>query len=60
MHDVFVTVTQASKALSLTKQETLELIEKYRIRKIKAFPDDVRFVVSMRDLNLVMMKKIKD
>jgi len=52
-----MTVTEASKAIGKTKQETLELIEKYQIRKFKAFPNDTRFLVSMKDVNLILMRK---
>jgi len=55
--DNYMTVTEASKAIGKTKQETLELIEKYQIRKFKAFPNDTRFLVSMKDVNLILMRK---
>lgn len=58
--DVLMTVTEAATALGLTKQQTLDLIERFKVRKFRACPNDIRFLISMKDVNLVLRKKIPE
>ena len=46
-----MTITQAAEFLGRTKNEIKELAEKGVFTKIKAVPDDVRYVLSMHEVN---------
>ncbi|WP_041917286.1 hypothetical protein [Desulfitobacterium dehalogenans] len=49
-NDRYLTVTQVSAALKLSKAETIDFIFNNHIRTYKALPDH-RFMVSIRDFN---------
>lgn len=49
--DNYLTVSQAAEYLNCTKEEVKELVDKQKLRAYKALPNDVRYLVSMREVN---------
>ncbi|MDD4334791.1 MAG: helix-turn-helix domain-containing protein [Desulfotomaculaceae bacterium] len=49
--DIYVTITQASDYLGLSKNEVKDLVKKGILKAYKAMPNDVRFLLSMREVN---------
>ena len=50
-NDNYLTVTQVAEYLGLTKTEVKQLIEDGKLRPVKAYPNDTRYVLSMREVN---------
>lgn len=56
--DKLLTVTQAATALNCTKEDVKSLVTEGRLTPIKALSGDVRYKVSMREVNRLLSKRI--
>lgn len=58
--DIYITVTQAAEAMGIIKGETKELADQGILKKYKAYRGDTRYLLSMREVNLLRDKRIKN
>ncbi len=56
--DNFLTVTQAAEILNCSKTEVKNIVAKGKLTPIKAFEGDVRYMLSMKEVNRLLTRGI--
>lgn len=58
--DIYITVTHAAEAIVYNKSRNKRMADQGILKKYKVSPGDTRYLLSMREVNLLRDRRIKN